>query len=326
MPFSLDRLEATGEPFPAAPLGVNPSVAGSTLVYALAAPPILSEIVEVDRKGQVVRTIGAPRRGLYPSPALSPDGRRLVVPVAELTGSDLWLYDIVDGEPTQLTFHGNSVSGVPVWTPDGNEIVYTWSSTTENISLRAVKVNRSETRELGPGAGPIAFLANGKSILYALHAKGFNWDIWRKDLGDRGPGDCLLSDPDWELNPALSPDGRFLAYDRGGKGGIVLVRTFPGLAGPWQVATGAKPHWSRDGGRLFFLAGHDMMEVSLDTRAELRVGKPNKLFTLAQAAAAPVDVPGFALGSTGETFIMVRPVESQPGLVVVQNWLALVER
>jgi Tol biopolymer transport system component len=322
LPFSLDRLEATGEPFPAAPLGVNPSVAGSTLVYAPVVPPILSEIVEVDRKGQAVRTIGAPRRGLYPSPALSPDGRLLVVPVVELTGSDLWLYDVASGEPARLTFHGNSEASAPAWTPDGSEIVYTWSSTSEDISLRAVKVDRSETRELGPGRGSIAFVGDGKSILYNLQSKGFNWNLWRKDVGDRSPGKALLSDPGWELHPALSPDGRFLAYD---KDGDVLLRTFPGMGGPWQVATGgaSKPRWSRDGGRLFFLSGNDMMEVSLHATTDLRIGTPKKLFTLAQAPVSPVDRPGFALGPGGETFIMVRPVERPPGLVVVQNWLAL---
>ena len=324
LPFSLDRLEATGEPFPVAPLGTNPSVAGSTLVYAPVVPPILSEIVEVDRNGQVVRTIGAPRRGLYPSPALSPDGRRLVVPVVELTGSDLWLYEVASGEPARLTFHGNSDVGAPVWVPVGNEIVYTWSSTSEDISLRAVKVDRSETRQLGPGMGPIAFLGDGKSILYNLHAKGFNWNLWRKELGDQKPGDPLLTDPGWELHPAVSPDGRFLAYD---KDGDILVRTFPGMGGPWQVATGgaSKPRWSRDGGRLFFLSGNDMMEVSLNTATDVRIGMPRKLFSFAQAPASPFDPPGFALGAGGETFIMVRPVERPPGLVVVQNWLALVE-
>ena len=161
LPFSLDRLEATGEAFPVAPFGANPSVAGSTLVYTPRVPPILAELVELDRKGQVLRTIGAPRRGLYPQPAISPGGRFLVVPVVELTGSDLWLYDVASGEPARLTFNGNSEASAPVWAPDGREIVYTWSSTSEDISLRAVKVDRSATRELGPGRGRLRSWAMG---------------------------------------------------------------------------------------------------------------------------------------------------------------------
>ena len=49
--------------------------------------------------------------------ALSPDGRLVVVPVVELTGSDLWLYDVASGEPARLTFHGNSDASAPAWAP-----------------------------------------------------------------------------------------------------------------------------------------------------------------------------------------------------------------
>jgi len=58
---------------------------------------------------------------------------------------------------------------------------------------------------------------------------------------------------------------------------------------------------------------------------DLRIGTPKKLFTFAQAPAAPTDWPGFALGPGGETFIMVRPVARPHGLGVIENWLALVE-
>ena len=321
LPFSLARLEATGDPFRVAPLGTYPSVTASTLVYTPITPPILTEIVEVDRRGQVVRTIGPPLRGVYPTVALSPDGGRLVAAVTEPTGSNLWLYDLAEGEPTRLTFDANADIDAPAWTPDGKEVVYTWSSTTENVSLRAIKVDRSATRELGPGAGPIAFV-DRESIVYNLHSTGLNWNLWRKRLGDEGPGDSLLADAGWERHPALSPDGRLLAYD---KDGTILVRTYPALGGPWQVASGgaSTPRWSRDGGRLYYLSGPDVMEATIDAVAGLRVGKPSKLFTLAQSPTAQRVAPGLALGPSGETFIMVRPLERPPGIVVVQNWLAL---
>jgi hypothetical protein len=65
------------------------------------------------------------------------------------------------------------------------------------------------------------------------------------------------------------------------------------------------------------------MEAPIETKAGLRVGKPSKLFTLAQSPTAQRVAPGLALGPSGQTFIMVRPVERPPGIVVVQNWLAL---
>jgi serine/threonine-protein kinase len=73
----------------------------------------------------------------------------------------------------------------------------------------------------------------------------------------------FLGTPFVELNPAFSPDGRFLAYRSGESGTIeVYVRPFPGPGGRWQVSTGGGnlPVWTRDGRELLFEApdGHVM--------------------------------------------------------------------
>ena len=72
-----------------------------------------------------------------------------------------------------------------------------------------------------------------------------------------------------------------------------------------------------------------MMEVSLEKTPDLRLGTPKRLFTFTEApwGSEPGGFAGssFALGAGGESFIMVRPIERPPGIVVVQNWLALVE-
>src|SRR5262249_7341650 len=57
--------------------------------------------------------------------------------------------------------------------------------------------------------------------------------------------------------PAISPDGRFVAYAGPGPGGFeIFVRPFPNLdGGVWQVSTGGgnRPIWGRDGHELFFI-------------------------------------------------------------------------
>jgi len=57
-----------------------------------------------------------------------------------------------------------------------------------------------------------------------------------------------------ELEPAFSPDGRWLAYDSDESGTReVYVRPFPGPGGKWQVSTGGGyPKWSRNGKELFY--------------------------------------------------------------------------
>jgi hypothetical protein len=322
--FSLDRLETVGEPFPAAPVGTDASVAGSTLVYHASLPVILSELVELDRAGRVVRTIGVPRRGLTPDLSLSPDGQQLAVPVVEGSGTDLWLYDMATGEATRLTFEGKPILGGPQWTPAGDEIVFTAADIPENLALRGVSLDRSRTRDLGPGIGPVAFSPDGKSLAYNRHSKGFNWDLWRKELGSVDPGEPLLTDRGWEMRPDISPDGRLMVYD---KEGDILIRSFPGMGGPWQVATGGawSPRWSPQGDRIFYLQGMDVMEVAIATTPAVRVGTPARLFTFEQAPEATDQRPRLTLGRDGGSFIMVRPLEVPPRVVVAHDWLTEVE-
>jgi hypothetical protein len=323
LPFSIDRMDVTGEPFPIARFGGNPSVAGSTLVYAPTLPPVMSEIVEVDRTGRVLRTIGAPRRGIFPMPALSPDGRLIAIPVLSEIGSDLWLYDVDSGEPTRLTFDERGDSIMPVWTPDGSELVYTRTRSTEEYVIRAVTVDRSRTRELGKGMGPIAFTDNGRSIFYNIPGKGFDWNLWQKSFADDQAGEEYLAETGYEVQPAISPDGRLLAHNHAGN---ILIRTLPGRGGPWQVATGgaSSPRWSRNGDRIFYLAGDNLMEAPVTTTPSIRVGTPKRLFSFTHSPTIFEREREFALTSD-ETFIIVRPIESQPGIVVVQNWEALID-
>ena len=110
--------------------------------------------------------------------------------------------------------------------------------------------------------------------------------------------------------------------------GDLLIRRFPGMGGPWQVARGGatRPVWGRDGRRLFYRFGNDVMEVPVERSPDLRIGTPRALFSLEQSPVDLADTPALVLGASGDTFVMVRPVEPPPGIVVVQNWLSLVEQ
>jgi len=57
------------------------------------------------------------------------------------------------------------------------------------------------------------------------------------------------------VEPAFSPDGRWLAYEGSESGSYeVYVRPFPGPGGKWQISTGGGvlPKWSRNGRELFY--------------------------------------------------------------------------
>jgi hypothetical protein len=116
-----------------------------------------------------------------------------------------------------------------------------------------------------------------------------------------------------EAAPAVSPDGRWLAYHSAESGQReIYVQRFPELGARTTVSTGggAQPQWSEDGRELFYRTlGGGMMAVSVETEPAFRVlGDAERLF----------DRPYFLFGSRrtydvssdGQRFLMVKVEES----------------
>ena len=79
LPFSADRLEATGEPFLVAADSWLPSTSGDgTLALTQGLTELSSEVVEVDRGGELLRSLARAQSELE-GPHLSPDGSRLAI-------------------------------------------------------------------------------------------------------------------------------------------------------------------------------------------------------------------------------------------------------
>ncbi|MSO60862.1 MAG: hypothetical protein EXQ50_02020 [Acidobacteria bacterium] len=110
-PFDTVGLRLGGEPAPvaedlsltqasAAPFSVSDT---GVLVYSTG-QAASKRLVWVDRKGGVTPLALAP--GAYDSPALSPDGRQVVLTVRDTTGEHIWVYDIARGTLGKRTFDG----------------------------------------------------------------------------------------------------------------------------------------------------------------------------------------------------------------------------
>ena len=102
----------------------------------------------------------------------------------------------------------------------------------------------------------------GRSIFEA--GKG---DIYGVRMGDTTLVP-LVDGPATEVDAAVSPDGRWLAYASDESGVFeIYVRPFPDAASArWQVsaAGGTDPVWSRSGRELFYLsAQNEMMSVEV---------------------------------------------------------------
>ena len=135
--------------------------------------------------------------------------------------------------------------------------------------------------------------------------------------------------------PALSPDGRWLAFAIGppgvagfGQAGVHVQR-FPEGTERQRVSTGFGnfPVWSADGRELLYLAGDTLISVPVRSGATLELGRPHALFTapfrLSGAGIRPWDIApdGRFVGIMAPSDSTNRTVN--PNIVLVQRWTDL---
>ena len=124
-----------------------------------------------------------------------------------------------------------------------------------------------------------------------------------------------------ESNPAVSPDGRWIAYrsDESGRN-EVYVQRFPEMGGRVQISTagGTAPLWSSDSAELFYRQGEAMMAVAVDgTGAAFGAGSPVRLFEgrYLDDLARNYDV------APDGRFLMIKQADTLKQIHVVVNWI-----
>jgi len=177
--------------------------------------------------------------------------------------------DLERDTASRLTFLAGQ-NDYPVWTPDGKTVVF-HSSNQAAPGLYAIRSDGSgEAKRLTEGRDfPTSFSPDGKRLAIQQPGKDRRSDIFTLPVeADTGPGaagvrvgkaELSLGAPFSEAQAAISPDGRWLAYQSDESGTPhVYVRPFSkavaGPGGKWQVSTeyATHPRWSRDGRELLY--------------------------------------------------------------------------
>lgn len=349
VPFDLGRLAVTG---PAAPvvqsLTANRDHGFAQFAFAQSGLMLYLQgnrnpefpthsIVLVDRSGQSATLLDEP--GTYAHPRISPDGRKLSLTVYKNRNWDIWVYDMERRVSTRLTFD-DLIETEQVWSPDGRELLYTAEQTTGPKLL---------LRKAADGSGAPITVWTGEEVLWAqtwapdgaslgvtASNAGTNLDIGILSLAGQKPElKWMLNSRFAESEPAISPDGRWVAYTSTESGASeIYIRRYPSGSGRWQVSNGGGgfARWSANGRELFYRTRDGVMVADIEAAGEtLRTSTPRTLFK-GTFAGGP---DGMQIGSyvfadfdvmpNGRQFVMFpKPVDTQTAatgmLTVVLNW------
>jgi eukaryotic-like serine/threonine-protein kinase len=341
--FDLDRLDVQGSPVPIvegirsdgpAP-GPAAQMAFATTGALAYVPGTVSQqrsLVWVDRQGRE-QPLGAEPRA-YANPRVSPDGTRIAVTMRD-AGRDVWIWDVGRHTLKQLT-SDPAPNYLAAWFPDSKRLAFSAEiGDVSQIHLQAADgsgIARALTQ--GPRhAFPNAISRDGSSlVLMDVLRQPFESDIGVLQLENHARP-ILRKTPEIERNAAISPDGRWLAYESDRAGRVeIYVRPFPNIEDAEYIITtdgGTAPVWAHSGRELFYwkqsgaMASIMAVPITPGQAFESKAAHP-----IARGwYARPIFDRQYDVAPDGR-FVVMKPVGRPPRdeIVIVLNWFEELKR
>ncbi len=286
------------------------------------------------RSLRIVGDGGAERPGpggtaAYYAPRLSPDGQRVVVeynePARKTPTGPIVLLDVGSGAVQPIAAEGEGL--MPKWTRDGRRVAFIKFLGEEGREIISRAWDRS-------GADTLLFRDSSAMLFdFGLGPAG-GWSVLRRGgtggLNDGrdillAPADSLarfrplVATPAAEVSPAISPDGRWLAYASNESGRYeIFVQPLPGPGPRVQISItgGTEPLWSPQGGTLFYRSAERRIMAARLTGAPLRVVQWDTLFV--DRYMLGIAQTNWSVFPSGREFLMVAGKSSGDKMVV--NW------
>ena len=335
VPFDPERLQITGD---AAPVLEDVSILqggmaqltvsdDGTLVYVTGSGETRQPVALVDMDGTEEALPGIAVAD-WRTVRLSPDGRRLAL---SDTAGDVWTYDLerqtLNPVTTSVGFRGQSL-----WAPDGRDLLFASREGEAGALLRTRSDGTAtpETLFTDPGVRQVIpgdWTADGAVLVSEV--LGGDVDIAVLELGTNPTRTSLVATPVFEAHPALSPDGRWLAYQSEATGRMeVYIDRYPDLGDRQRISLdgGTNPLWSPDDSALYFLTltRQEIMRVSTPTESGGSWGVPGVVVETATLATGVFQTP-YAVMFDDQGFVTISPADDvradeAPHFVVVHNW------
>lgn len=271
--FNSESALFTGDPFVIVDsLPQNAGVSAATDAVIAFGGRGAEDLTEFDRNGRVVGTISGipPLRNL----TLSTDQRTLV---GEGIRSGVWLVDLVRRVSTSVIEDGS----FPLLLDD-RSLAYSAGRQPGPLGVYVRDLETGSEELLLPGGIASDAFSGGQELAYVRVSATTRQDIWTVDRARSDLPRHLIASPAREIQPDISPDGRWIAYASNETGTFeVYVDAFPGLGQKTRVSPngGTQPQWRGDGRELFYLGGDQtLMSVRVETAGGLKMALPLALF------------------------------------------------
>jgi Tol biopolymer transport system component len=339
--FDADRqaLEGQALPIAAAVEYYNPrdlghfSVSGAGLLVYRQARLRRTQLVWLDRAGKELAKVGEP--SYYAGLHLAPGGRTLAAVRSDSGGadSDVWVLDLQRPQATRSTFVSARNDVLAALSPDGTQLAVwaeggagrkgstLWIQPTSGSGTQQPLQERTSFNVTG-------WSPDGALLVGATQEAETGFDVAYLALADPSKIVRLTSSRFNEVDPALSPDGRWIAYSSDETGrSEVFVCDFPKAARKWQVSRsgGEAPTWRDDSREVYFTGPDGVTATSVSERAgAFEVGAPERL---------PIPRDAFRLGygarsPDGKRFLVERfdsEAYTEP-IRLIRSWRRLVEK
>ena len=321
VPFDARRLEVRGAPVP-----VLDDVAYSrtfgyahvsiarmgTLVYRRSTGGGMVVVAALDRAGRATPLTAAP--GRYNWARVSPDGRRAAFTNVESGSTSLWVVNLGDQTARRVAGVSAEQSGLTWWQDSrrlllGGRTGMSWIDVERSDSPQ--RVSTSATLQV-----PWSLARGGRRLAYYEFNPRTGFDLWTapvlaSDTGIAlGAPERFVGTDAFEVYPAFSPDGRWIAYSSNESGPYqIYVRRFPddGAATRVSVQTGRVPAWSPTGSELLFQTdGQRIMAATYQVDGGTFVPGVTRPWT-AQALGDAGVLPSFDVMPNGDRVLALLP-------------------
>jgi Tol biopolymer transport system component len=252
-----------------------------TLVYSPAREIQNSEkhLVWIDFAGKIEKISKEP--DLFLSPRISSNGRQIAVDLMDGGSFDITIYNPVLGTATNFITKDSTIS--PIWAPDNNTIAYFKFGDPQGVFVKPV--DNSYPAKLLFETDEIAMLGNwsddGRYLVFSTAG-----DIAYFDFEDSTVNYLDFINAEDEFFPALSPDGKWLAYtsDDDKMQDYVYVVPFPGPGRAHRVSVneGHASVWAPDMKAIYFVGedekGTNVSKADITISPEFSSSPPQVLF------------------------------------------------